>query len=188
MTCSIWGVVPERRLPLFERLRGYPILSISEHSTECVADSVFCLQIGKERIRFRVNLDALARSGVRVHPAVLKLAKADEGAHDRLVSPPNQRLTLRQSLGRTHLVTSLTAVCMAGVLLTGIALLVLRLYADHNLELVARAISYTSEVPWCSTTKRQPARRCRPSLPTRMWRGPASICRAVSCWPAGAEP
>lgn len=70
---------PERRLPLFERLRGYPILSISEHSTECVADSVFCLQIGKERIRFRVNLDALARSGVRVHPAVLKLAKADEG-------------------------------------------------------------------------------------------------------------
>ncbi|WP_336989114.1 YfiR family protein [Aeromonas hydrophila] len=70
---------PERRLPLFEHLRGYPILSISEHSTECVADSVFCLQIGKERIRFRVNLDALARSGVRVHPAVLKLAKANEG-------------------------------------------------------------------------------------------------------------
>ena len=62
-----------------------------------------------------------------------------------LFRPPNQRLTLRQSLGRTHLVTSLTAVCMAGVLLTGIALLALRLYADHNLELVARAISYTSE-------------------------------------------
>ena len=62
-----------------------------------------------------------------------------------LFRPPTQRLTLRQSLGRTHLVTSLTAVCMAGVLLTGIALLALRLYADHNLELVARAISYTSE-------------------------------------------
>ncbi|MFQ2252224.1 diguanylate cyclase domain-containing protein [Aeromonas hydrophila] len=62
-----------------------------------------------------------------------------------LFRPPNQRLTLRQSLGRTHLVTSLTAVCMAGLLLTGIALLALRLYADHNLELVARAISYTSE-------------------------------------------
>ncbi|MBP8222814.1 diguanylate cyclase domain-containing protein [Aeromonas sp. D3] len=56
-----------------------------------------------------------------------------------------QRLTLRQSLGRTHMVTSLTAVCMAGLLLTGIALLALRIYADHNLELVARAISYTSE-------------------------------------------
>ena len=56
-----------------------------------------------------------------------------------------QRLTLRQSLGRTHMMISLTAVCMAGLFLTITALLALRLYADHNLELVARAISYTSE-------------------------------------------
>jgi diguanylate cyclase (GGDEF)-like protein len=55
------------------------------------------------------------------------------------------RLTLRQSLGRTHMMISLTAVCMAGLFLTITALLALRLYADHNLELVARAISYTSE-------------------------------------------
>lgn len=55
------------------------------------------------------------------------------------------RLTLRQSLGRTHMMTSLTAVCMAGLFLTITALLALRLYADHNLELVARAISYTTE-------------------------------------------
>lgn len=55
------------------------------------------------------------------------------------------RLTLRQSLGRTHMMISLTAVCMAGLFLTVTALLALRLYADHNLELVARAISYTAE-------------------------------------------
>lgn len=67
----------EQRLSLFERLRGHAILSISEQSRECIADAVFCLQAG-ERVRFRVNLDALARSGVRVHPAVLKLARADE--------------------------------------------------------------------------------------------------------------
>ncbi|WP_159166209.1 MULTISPECIES: YfiR family protein [Aeromonas] len=71
-------LAPERRLPLFQRLRGHAILSISEQSAECTADAVFCLLIGSERIRFRVNLDALARSGVRVHPAVLKLARADE--------------------------------------------------------------------------------------------------------------
>jgi len=59
---------------------GYAILSISEQSSECIADAVFCLQARKERVRFRVNLDALARSGVRVHPAVLKLARADEEA------------------------------------------------------------------------------------------------------------
>ncbi len=73
-------LLPEQRLSLFERLRGYAILSISEQSRECIADAVFCLQAGKERVRFRVNLDALARSGVRVHPAVLKLARADEEA------------------------------------------------------------------------------------------------------------
>ncbi len=55
------------------------------------------------------------------------------------------RLTLRQSLGRTHMMISLTAVCMAGLFLTVTALLALRLYADHNLKLVARAISYTTE-------------------------------------------
>jgi YfiR/HmsC-like len=70
-------LAPERRLS--QRLQDRPILSISEQSAECVVDAVFCLQVGLDRVRFRVNLDALARSGVRVHPAVLKLAKADEG-------------------------------------------------------------------------------------------------------------
>ncbi|MEA9436657.1 diguanylate cyclase [Aeromonas caviae] len=60
-------------------------------------------------------------------------------------APASPRLTLRQSLGRTHMMISLTAVCMAGLFLTITALLALRLYADHNLEQVARAISYTSE-------------------------------------------
>lgn len=60
-------------------------------------------------------------------------------------APASPRLTLRQSLGRTHMMISLTAVCMAGLFLTITELLALRLYADHNLELVARAISYTSE-------------------------------------------
>lgn len=72
-------LAPEQRLRLFQRLSGHAILSISEQSSECIADAVFCLQAGVDRIRFRVNLDALARSGVRVHPAVLKLARADEG-------------------------------------------------------------------------------------------------------------
>ena len=62
--------------------------------------------------------------------------------------PPNvapRRLSLRQSLGRTHLVAAITAVSVAGLFLTLVTLLVVRLYADHNLELVARAISYSAE-------------------------------------------
>ncbi|MBV7413017.1 YfiR family protein [Aeromonas sp. sif2433] len=70
----------EQRVALFQRLRGHAILSIGEQSHECIADAVFCLQVSQERVRFKVNLDALARSGVRVHPAVLKLARADEDA------------------------------------------------------------------------------------------------------------
>ncbi|WP_273543479.1 CHASE sensor domain-containing protein, partial [Aeromonas veronii] len=63
----------------------------------------------------------------------------------RQVSTAPRRLTLRQSLGRTHLVAAITAVSVAGLFFTLVALLVVRFYADHNLELVARAISYSAE-------------------------------------------
>lgn len=63
----------------------------------------------------------------------------------RQVSADPRRPTLRQSLGRTHLVAAITAVSVAGLFFTLVALLVVRFYADHNLELVARAISYSAE-------------------------------------------
>ncbi len=63
----------------------------------------------------------------------------------RQVSADPRLPTLRQSLGRTHLVAAITAVSVAGLFFTLIALLVVRFYADHNLELVARAISYSAE-------------------------------------------
>lgn len=57
------------------QITGHSVLSISEKDIECAAGSAFCLQIGNERAGFKVNLDALARSGVRVHPNVLQLAR-----------------------------------------------------------------------------------------------------------------
>lgn len=63
----------------------------------------------------------------------------------RQESAAHRRLTLRQSLGRTHLVAAITAVSMAGLFFTLVALLVVRFYSDHNLALVARAISYSAE-------------------------------------------
>ncbi|TNH79513.1 YfiR family protein [Aeromonas sobria] len=77
------GVLDEpTRLALFARLQGHPVLSISEYNHDCTSSSVFCLQTSQdqERIRFKVNLDALALSGVKVHPAVLKLAHAGQEA------------------------------------------------------------------------------------------------------------
>ena len=39
------------------------------------AGGMFCLNVDGERVSFDINLDAVARSGVRVHPNVLNLAR-----------------------------------------------------------------------------------------------------------------
>ncbi|AFQ49808.1 hypothetical protein GEM_3415 [Burkholderia cepacia GG4] len=56
-------------------LAGHPVLTIAEHDPSCTAGSMFCLTVESERVTFEINLDAVARSGVRVHPNVLNLAR-----------------------------------------------------------------------------------------------------------------
>ncbi len=63
---------------LFTRIRDLPILTISEHNRGCSIGSMFCLQIEKSSNRFQINLDSVARSGIRIHPNVLLLAKKRE--------------------------------------------------------------------------------------------------------------
>ncbi|CFR07318.1 diguanylate cyclase domain-containing protein [Yersinia kristensenii] len=53
--------------------------------------------------------------------------------------------TLGRVLGRVHLIVALVSVATAGIFLTLAALFALRVYADHNLHLIARSISYTTE-------------------------------------------
>ena len=55
------------------------------------------------------------------------------------------RRTLDSVLRRAHLSVSLIAVMAAGLPLTAVALLALRVYSDQNLRLVARSMSYTVE-------------------------------------------
>jgi len=70
------GVVDDKeRHRLFSRLQGFNVLSISERNDSCAIGSMFCLNIGDESVTFDVNLDAVARSGVKVHPHVLRLGK-----------------------------------------------------------------------------------------------------------------
>lgn len=68
-------ITPAQRQNFMQRISGHSILSISENDIECSAGSAFCLQIGGDLPSFKVNLDVLARSGVRVHPNVLQLAR-----------------------------------------------------------------------------------------------------------------
>ncbi|MCK9799203.1 diguanylate cyclase [Pseudomonas sp. MAFF 302030] len=55
------------------------------------------------------------------------------------------RSTLRSVIGRGHLIVALLAILMASLSLTLLGVLALRVYADHNLHLIARSINYTVE-------------------------------------------
>ncbi|WP_246179523.1 YfiR family protein [Pandoraea aquatica] len=64
----------ERRQVL-ANLAGHPVLTISERNDSCTIGTMFCLNVDADRVTFDINLDTVARSGVRVHPNVLKLAR-----------------------------------------------------------------------------------------------------------------
>ncbi|MFL1552349.1 diguanylate cyclase domain-containing protein [Pseudomonas sp. D47] len=61
------------------------------------------------------------------------------------MSNPKARPTLRSVIGRGHLILALVAVTLASVSLTLLGVLALRVYAEHNLHLIARSINYTVE-------------------------------------------
>jgi hypothetical protein len=61
---------------IFARLAGLPVLSISEDDPYCSVGSMFCLRVEEEaQVSFQVNLDQIARSGLRIHPNVLRLGR-----------------------------------------------------------------------------------------------------------------
>jgi len=56
-------------------LAARPVLSIGWGAEFCSDGGLFCLERGEAQTRFEVNLDAVARSGLRVNALVLRLAK-----------------------------------------------------------------------------------------------------------------
>jgi hypothetical protein len=56
------------------------VVSISEGGDQCTVGSLFCLRVGDEQVSFEVNLDSVARSGVRIHPSVLQLSRRKPAA------------------------------------------------------------------------------------------------------------
>lgn len=58
-----------------------PVLTLGRGADFCSDGGMFCLDPLRDTTRFEVNLDAVARSGLRVHPQVLRLARpAPRGA------------------------------------------------------------------------------------------------------------
>lgn len=70
----------DERSQLFTSLTGRPVLSISESDDQCSVGSLFCLRVTDDQVSFEVNLDSVARSGVRIHPSVLQLSRRKPAA------------------------------------------------------------------------------------------------------------
>lgn len=66
---------PIYQMELLQKHPSKALLLIAEQNPECIIGSAFCLLINNENIRFSVNMDTLSRSGVRVNPDVLLLAR-----------------------------------------------------------------------------------------------------------------
>ncbi len=58
-----------------EKVKGLAVLTIAENDPECRSRAIFCLLFGDATMSFRLNVDSIARSRVRVDPRVLRLAK-----------------------------------------------------------------------------------------------------------------
>lgn len=58
---------------------GRPVLLLGEGSDFCSDGGMFCLEPAADTPRFGVNLDAVARSGLRVNPLVLRIARGGDG-------------------------------------------------------------------------------------------------------------
>ncbi len=77
----VTAIPPENSRVMLRRVVGSPILTVGEGAEFCSDGGMFCLNAstgnpsGGPRPRFSANLDAIARSGLRVNPQVLLLAK-----------------------------------------------------------------------------------------------------------------
>lgn len=70
------AVTDARRRKLNADFVGKPVLVIAEEDFECEGGSMFCLSIRENnQVSFRINLDAIARSGIHIHPGVLQLGR-----------------------------------------------------------------------------------------------------------------
>jgi hypothetical protein len=64
---------------VLQRTVGRPVLMIGEGAEFCTDGGMFCLQPGAPAVAFGVNLDAVARSGLKVNPRVLRMARQTTG-------------------------------------------------------------------------------------------------------------
>ncbi len=55
--------------------RGQAIVTIAENDPDCRSEAMFCLIHAPTALSFRINLDAVSRSTVRIDPRVLRISR-----------------------------------------------------------------------------------------------------------------
>lgn len=60
---------------LTARVRGQGVLTIAEFDPDCRSQAMFCLLYPPQAVTFRMNIDAIARSGLKVDPRVLRISQ-----------------------------------------------------------------------------------------------------------------
>ena len=66
--------MPEMRA-LTAKARGRGVLTIAEGDPDCRSQAMFCLLYTPTAVTFRMNIDAIARSGLKVDPRVLRISQ-----------------------------------------------------------------------------------------------------------------
>lgn len=74
------GAMPQKQWQqwIAQRPSEAGLLTINEKHDACPQDSIFCLDLSQKSVGFELNLDAMARSGVKVSPRVFGLSKRKE--------------------------------------------------------------------------------------------------------------
>ncbi|MEL7696307.1 MULTISPECIES: YfiR family protein [Pantoea] len=65
----------QQQVALIQQFSGRAVLTLAENNADCTIGAAFCMIFQPDRTLFSVNLDSLARSGVRVSPDVLLLSR-----------------------------------------------------------------------------------------------------------------
>lgn len=60
---------------LTAQARGRGVLTIAEADPDCRSQAMFCLLFTPQAATFRMNIDAIARSGLKVDPRVLRISQ-----------------------------------------------------------------------------------------------------------------
>ncbi|MCC5826026.1 YfiR family protein [Alkalimonas sp.] len=60
---------------LYDAVGNTAVITMEEENEHCSMGGMFCFTVANDKATFKINLDAVSRSTVKVHPSVLRLGQ-----------------------------------------------------------------------------------------------------------------